>query len=67
MPHIRVLLHEALLPRGRAGQARHTLEEEGLTFRSDSGMVRRHPCIRVEKDASGLFVRIWSQLGLNWR
>ncbi|MFC1660329.1 hypothetical protein ACFL3S_02535 [Gemmatimonadota bacterium] len=66
-PTMVALLNEGLRARDRAQQARAVLEREGVSFTSDSGLVRAHPLLRVEKDASGLFLRIWRALGLEWR
>ncbi|MFC1660556.1 hypothetical protein ACFL3S_03680 [Gemmatimonadota bacterium] len=61
------LLNEGLRARDRAEEARRTLAAQGVTFTSDSGVVHVHPAVRIEKDSTGIFIRVWNQLGLNWR
>lgn len=49
----------------RADQRRERIDRDGLTTTTTTtGALHCHPLQKVEKDARGLFARIWDQLGL---
>ena len=59
------LLGVALSARDRSRQASALLRDEGLVAeKDDAKMPHAHPAVKIERDAWSLFVRIWSQLGL---
>ena len=62
------LVEQALRARDRAEQASRIVEAEGITFTTKStGAVHIRPEVKVERDASALFARIWyGMLCLHW-
>ncbi|MDI7245859.1 MAG: hypothetical protein QME92_00055 [Bacillota bacterium] len=61
------LLQTALEALDRADQARQVLDREGLfTTTPGSGVTHVHPAARIEREARALFLRAWTELGLEW-
>jgi P27 family predicted phage terminase small subunit len=50
-PHHRRLLRLACEAWDRCQQARETLDRDGLTTETESGGLKAHPCIGIERDA----------------
>src|SRR5262245_1485888 len=48
----------------RARQARDLLDQDGLTFRSKSGEIKRHPACQIEHDAMIRYARLMRELNL---
>lgn len=63
------MVREALEALTRADQARESIARDGLVIETGKDMKRINPAVRVEKDSTALFARIWSQLNLhnNWK
>lgn len=59
----RALLEVALRAKDRAAAARAIVDAEGMVVAVGKG-VRAHPLIAVVKDAEGIFLKSWRQLGL---
>lgn len=59
-----ILLRTALEAFDRYHQARKQLSTEGLTVKSPTGQVRRHPATDVERQARASFLQSWRMLNL---
>jgi len=49
----------------RAEQARKILDQDGLTTGTESGGLKAHPCIGVERDSRLAFARLLRELDLD--
>ena len=63
------LVQEALEALTRADQARESIAVDGLVIDTGKDMKRLNPAVRIEKDSSAQFARIWGQLNfaVNWK
>lgn len=59
------MVQEALEALTRADQARESIARDGLVIDTGTDMKRLNPAVRVEKDSTALFARMWSQLNLH--
>ena len=51
----------------RADQAAEVIKVEGMTCKTEkTGAVHIHPLLKAERESSGLFLRCWTQLHLEW-
>lgn len=49
----------------RCGQAREALARDGLTVKTDSGGLKAHPCVGIERDSRLAFARLVRELDLD--
>lgn len=49
----------------RCQQAREILDRDGLTTQTESGGLKAHPCIGIERDARLAFARLLRELDLD--
>jgi len=49
----------------RCQQARQNLDREGLTTQTESGGLKAHPCVGIERDARLAFARLLRELDLD--
>jgi len=64
-PHHRRLLRLACEAWDRCQQAREILDRDGLTTETESGGLKAHPCIGIERDARLAFARLLRELDLD--
>jgi len=64
-PHHMRLLRLACEAWDRCQQAREILDREGLTTQTESGGLKAHPCIGIERDARLAFARLLRELDLD--
>jgi P27 family predicted phage terminase small subunit len=64
-PHHLRLLRLACEAWDRCQQAREILDCDGLTTGTDSGGLKAHPCIGIERDARLAFARLLRELDLD--
>ena len=62
--HLR-LLRLACEAWDRCQQAREILDRDGLTTQTESGGLKAHPCIGIERDARLAFARLLRELDLD--
>ena len=60
-----IILKVAMEAYDRLTYARKIIDQEGAYYRTDTGYMREHPCLRIEKDARNGFLAAWRQLNLN--
>ena len=59
-----VILKTALEAYDRLKQARETIDKDGITYKTESGYVRPHPALQIEKEACSRFLQSWRMLGI---
>jgi P27 family predicted phage terminase small subunit len=64
-PHHLRLLRLACEAWDRTQQAREILDRDGLTTETESGGLKAHPCIGIERDARLAFARLLRELDLD--
>jgi P27 family predicted phage terminase small subunit len=64
-PHHMRLLRLACEAWDRCQQAREILDRDGLTTGTESGGLKAHPCIGIERDARLAFARLLRELDLD--
>lgn len=64
-PHHKRLLRLACEAWDRCQQAREILDRDGLTTQTESGGLKAHPCIGIERDARLAFARLLRELDLD--
>lgn len=62
--HLR-LLRLACEAWDRCQQARETLDRDGLTTQTETGGLKTHPCVGIERDARLAFARLLRELDLD--
>ena len=60
-----LILKTALEAYDRLTEARSQIDEEGITYLTDTGYRREHPAIKIEKQARDGFLAAWRMLNLN--
>ena len=48
----------------RLRQAQAEIEKAGITYTTQSGIIKPHPCLAVEKESRSAFLQSWKMLNL---
>lgn len=59
-----VILKIALESYDRLIQAKRILDKEGVTVKTDTGQIKKHPACEIEKNARQGFLMAWRMLNL---
>ena len=60
-----IVLKTALEAFDRLTEARVTIAAEGSTYETESGYIRPHPSLQIEKEARSGFLQAWRMLGFD--
>lgn len=60
-----LLLRTALEAYDRYTEAREAVSRDGMTYTTESGYMRPHPLLQVEKESRAAFLGAWRSLGLD--
>ncbi len=60
-----VILRVALEAWDRLQVAKKTIDKEGAHYKTESGFIRAHPALQLEKESRSGFLQAWRMLNLN--
>ena len=63
--HSMLILREALLALDLTEKARVEVERDGISFQTESGFVRAHPMLKVERESRTQFLMAMRQLNFD--